>query len=113
VLGASVVAAAVGVALQIPGPDRLTSDPVRYALALGLLSAAALLPNVPGPWIERITPLLLGGYLLQEPLYTQTLMRFERATDVHLSPVVLLAVAVPPTLWLVAVLRRTRLRAIL
>jgi hypothetical protein len=91
----------------------LVTEPLRYALALGLVAGGALLPNLPGPWIERITPLLLGGYLLQEPLYSQSIMRLERAANIQLNPLLLVLVAVPPTLWLVAALRRTRLRAIL
>jgi hypothetical protein len=96
-----------------PSDSPLITEPLRYALALGLVAGGALLPNLPGPWVERITPLLLGGYLLQEPLYTQSIMRLERATNVQLNPLLLVIVAVPPTLWLVAALRRTRLRAIL
>jgi hypothetical protein len=97
---------------RAPGTP-LVTEPLRYALAMTLVAGGALLPNVPGRWTSRVTPLLLGGYLLQEPLYSQTLSRLERMAGVELPAVVLVLVAVPPTLLLVAALRRTRLRAIL
>jgi hypothetical protein len=113
VLAACVAALGASLALRPAGAPLVTAEPIRYALALGLVAAGALLPNPPGRWIEKITPLLLGGYLLQEPLYTQTVMRLERVMGIQLSPVLLVLVSVPPTLWLVSILRRTRLRAIL
>jgi hypothetical protein len=97
---------------RAPG-DPLVAEPLRYAAAMALIAGGALLPNVPGDWTSRITPLLLGGYLLQEPLYSQTLGRLERAMGITIPPPILVLVAVPPTLLLVAALRKTRLRAIL
>jgi hypothetical protein len=106
--------AAVGflLARRMPGSP-FVDAPTRYALAVTMIAGGALLPNLPGRWTSRITPLLLGGYLLQEPLYSQTLARLERRTGVELAPVLLVLLMVPPTLLLVAALRRTRLRAIL
>ena len=97
---------------RLPGAP-LTTAPMRYALALVLISGGVLLPDLPGRWIRRITPLLLGGYLLLEPLYSQTLARVERAAGVELAPWMLVGLMVPFTLAAVAALRRTPLRAIL
>jgi hypothetical protein len=102
---------AAGLLVALTGP--VVSAPTRYALALMLVAGGALLPDLPGRWTSRITPLLLGGYLLQEPLYSQTVARLERAMGISLGPWMLVLATVPLTLLVVAGLRRTRLRAIL
>jgi hypothetical protein len=111
-LAASVAAVALLVLLRSPDAAVVTG-PMRYGLAMTLVAGGALLPNLPGKWTSKITPLLLGGYLLQEPLYSQTVSRLERRMGMELAPLVLVLVTVPATLLLVAALRRTRLRAIL
>jgi hypothetical protein len=91
----------------------VATEPLRYALAMTLIALGALMPNLPGRWIGSITPLLLGGYLLQQPVYMQTVARLERKAGIDFSLPVLVLMTAPLCLLLVATLRKTRMRAIL
>jgi hypothetical protein len=111
-LAACTVMTALMVLQRLAGA-RLATEPFRYTLTVGLVALAALLPGGMDRWTSRITPLLLGGYLLLDVLYEQTLGRLVRARGWDPGPAVLVAVMAPATLLLVAALRRTRLKAIL
>ena len=99
--------------LQRPAGGRIATEPFRYTLTVGLVALAALLPGGMDRWTSKLTPLLLGGYLLLDVLYEQTLGRLVHARGWDPAPVVLVAVMAPATLLLVAALRKTGLKAIL
>ena len=112
VLAASAVAIGFSVIQRAPGAPVVTA-PLRYALAMALISGGAVATNLPGRWTGILTPLLLGGYLLQKVVYMQTAARLERRAGIEISLPILVLITVPLCLLLVAALRRTRLRAIL
>lgn len=85
----------------------------RYGLALAALALGAVLPHVRDTWTPRLTPLLLGAYLIHPLVYQQTLMRLESGGQLRAGSFVALAVTVPIALAATAALRRTPLRAVL
>ena len=85
----------------------------RYSVALALIAGAAMAPELPERITPRLTPLLLGAYLLQFTVYTQTILRIELRTGVRLGTGAALLASVPLTFAAVALLRRTRLKAVL
>ena len=85
----------------------------RVAGGFGLLVLAACLPNVPDRLTRRLTPLMLGVYMLHPVVYLWLVSPL--LTQASLGDVGPLRVGLTflLTLLLVAALRRTRLRSVL
>ncbi len=113
VLGVSVAAIAFLLLARQTATQLREAAPLRYAIAVAMLAAGALLPDFADPWTRRLQPLLLGGYLLHAIVYYQLVNRLARVAQVRLTPAIAVTVAVCTTLAIVAVMRRTRLRSIL
>ena len=113
VLTASLVATAFLLSCWKSATPLSLVAPLRYAMAVALLGAGALLPDFTDRWTSRLQPLLLGGYLLHSAVYFRLVNRVAQAGHVRLTPIVAVVGTVCLTLALVAVLRRTRVRSIL
>lgn len=86
---------------------------LRFAGGVGLLVAAVLLPNRADRFTRRLTPLMLGVYILHPIVYlwiVKPLMCLVACNDIRWLRV---ALTFPATMGIVYGLRATRLRAVL
>lgn len=114
VLGAAAVGLlAYALARRGGGPVQAIEPLLRYSIATALIAGAAMAPEFAERVTPALTPLLLGAYLLQFTVYTQTVLRIELRTGIRLGTGTALLASVPLTFVTVALLRRTRLKAVL
>jgi surface polysaccharide O-acyltransferase-like enzyme len=86
---------------------------LRFAGGLGLLVAALWLPNRGDRWIRRITPLMLGVYILHPAVYRLAVEPVLGAADLTDVRWLRVALTFPATLLVVWGMRRTWLRRVL
>jgi hypothetical protein len=107
------VAALVGFAMVSPWADATARDSLlRFGIGIAALTAVLFLPDVEDPFTRFATPLVLGVYLLHDPLYEfgLRLFRFEERVPNHAVAAVLLLLITGACVW---ILRRTRLIRVL
>ena len=86
---------------------------VRYAGGFGLLVLAACLPNVPDRLTRRLTPLMLGVYVLHPVVYLWVIKPALEGLSLGHVGALRVGLTFPATMLLVAALRRTRSRTVL
>lgn len=99
-------------ALAVVAPDTLANTR-RYALSLILISGVLWLPDKQDPVNAMVGSLLLGLYILHPLFYWQIIARVVRISGWNLDGWVLMLLVSALTLGIVALLRRTPIKAVL
>jgi len=104
---------AVGAALIYAALDPTAVYVKRHLGALLVLTCASQLPNWPDAITPRMTPLMLGIYMLHMPVYRWLVEPILRHGPQPLSPSVIVLTTFATTATVIALLRRTRFKAVL
>jgi hypothetical protein len=86
---------------------------LRYVGGLGLLVVAIWIPNRTDPWSRRLTPLMLGVYVLHPAVWGVLVKPAVDAVGLGHEKWLRVAITFPLTMLLVALLRRTWVRRFL
>jgi surface polysaccharide O-acyltransferase-like enzyme len=85
----------------------------RFAGGLGLLVGATFLPNRPDRWTAKLTPLMLGVYILHPVVYLWLVKPAMCAVELNHVQWLRVVLAFPATMLAVWLMRRTPLRRVL